>query len=221
MVPIISIVGASDSGKTTFLEKLIPEIAGRGYLVGAIKHDVHGFEMDREGKDTWRLKRAGANTVSISSPSGIGLVRTVGSELSLDEIAARLFWTEDLLITEGFKSAHFPKIEIFRKAVEPRPVCGPESNLAAIVSDDHVETGVPVFSFSDVSGVADFIEKRWLRDRKKPAVLVQIDGKQLPMNDFVRDFLSGGIIGMLSTLRGWKKSSTISIHIRVGEDDRP
>ena len=59
MLPIISIVGASNSGKTTFLEKLIPELASRGYRVGAVKHDAHGFEMDREGKDTWRLRGAG------------------------------------------------------------------------------------------------------------------------------------------------------------------
>ncbi len=219
MLPIISMVGASGSGKTTFLEKLIPELAGRGYSVGAMKHDVHGFDMDREGKDTWRLKRAGAGTIAISSPARVASIRETGSELPLEEVAARYFWTEDILITEGFKSAHFPKIEIFRSAVEPKPICGPENNLSAIVSDDPVEAGVPVFSFSDVRGVADFIENRYLKDRKKPSVLVQLDGKQLPMKDFVRDFLVGGIIGMLSSLRGWKTPGTISIHIRLGKEN--
>jgi molybdopterin-guanine dinucleotide biosynthesis adapter protein len=219
MLPIISIVGASDSGKTTFLEKLIPELTGRGYRVGSIKHDVHGFEMDREGKDTWRLKKAGANTVAISSPDGIGSIRHVESELELQEIAARLFWTEDILITEGYKSSDFPKIEIFRSAVEAQPICGLKNNLVAIVTDDPVAIEVPRFSFADASGVADLIEARYLKDRKKPKILVQLDGKQLPMNDFVKDFMIGGIRGMLSSLRGWKDPETISIHLRLEDED--
>jgi molybdopterin-guanine dinucleotide biosynthesis adapter protein len=219
MLPIISIVGASNSGKTTFLEKLIPELAGRGYRVGAMKHDVHGFEMDREGKDTWRLKKAGANTVAISSPDQVASIRRVEAELEVKEIAARLFWTEDILITEGFKSSNFPKIEIFRSVVEPQPICSLENNLVAIVTDDPVEIKAPRFSFADVTGVADFIETRYLKDRKKPKILVQLDGKQIPMNDFVRDFMVGGIKGMLSSLRGWKKPGTISIHIRLEDQD--
>jgi molybdopterin-guanine dinucleotide biosynthesis protein B len=215
MLPVISIVGASESGKTTFLEKLIPELKARGYGIGAIKHDVHGFEMDREGKDTWRLKKAGANTVAISSPDRIASIRSVEAELDLHEIAARLFWTEDILITEGFKSSNFPKIEIFRSAVEPQLICGPENNLVAVVTDDPVDIETPRFSFGDIAGVADFIETRYLKNRKKPNILVQLDGKQLPMNDFVKDFMIGGIHGMLSSLRGWKKPGTISIHIRL------
>ncbi len=218
MLPIISVVGASDSGKTTFLEKLIPELSRRGYRVGVVKHDAHGFEMDREGKDTWRLKRAGAATVAISSPRAVAAIRDTDGELALEEIAARFFWTEDIMITEGFKSARFPKIEVFRSVVEPQPICGPESNLAALVSDDPVEAGVPRFSFSDVAGVADFIENRYLKDRKRPKLLVQLDGKQIPINDFVQDFLIGGILGMLSRLRGWKKPGTISIHMRTEDE---
>lgn len=219
MLPIISIVGASNSGKTTFLEKLIPELAARGYRVGAIKHDAHGFEMDRKGKDTWRLSRAGAEVIAISSPGRFASIRRTDGEMSLQEIAARFFWTEDILITEGFKKAHFPKIEIFRSEVEPKPICGPGDNLAAVVSDDEVDTQTPRFSLADWRGVADFIENRYLRDKKKRKMLVQLDGKQLPMKDFVEDFVSGGIKGMLSSLKGWEKPRTISIQIRLGEDD--
>ena len=116
MLPTISIVGASNSGKTTFLEKLIPELAARGYRVGAIKHDAHGFEMDREGKDTWRLSRAGAGVIAISSSGMFASIRRTNAEMSLEEIAARFFWTEDILIAEGFKKERFPKIEVFRSA---------------------------------------------------------------------------------------------------------
>jgi molybdopterin-guanine dinucleotide biosynthesis protein B len=219
MLPIVSIVGASDSGKTTFLEKLVPELAARGYRVGVVKHDVHGFEIDREGKDTWRLKKAGAHATAISSPSRAAAIRDIDSEMSLDEIAARFFWTEDILLTEGFKRARFPKIEIFRTVIEPKPICGPSDNLAALVTDDAIEAQVPKFSFADVSGVADFIENRFIKGRKKRRILVQLDGKQLPINEFVADFLLGGIWGMLSTLRGWKNPGTISIQIRGEKED--
>ena len=219
MLPIISVVGSSNSGKTSFLEHLLPELASRGYRVGVVKHDAHGFEMDREGKDTWRLQRAGAEVVAISSPNRFGSIRRTDGEMSLEEIAARFFWTEDIVITEGFKKAPFPKIEVFRSALEPKPVCGPGDNLIALVSDDAVDVGVPLFSTSDFQGVAEFIENRYLRDRKKRAILVQLDGKQLPMKDFVEDFVLGGIKGMLSSLRGWKKPGTVSIHFRLGDDD--
>ena len=219
MLPIISIVGASNSGKTTFLEKLIPELVAKGYKVGAVKHDAHGFEIDREGKDTWRLRRAGAGVVAITSPDQVAWIRRTYAEMSLQEIAARFFWTEDILITEGFKRAHFPKIEVFRSAVEPKPICGQGDNLIALVSDDTVEAQVPRFSFADPRGVAEFVENRYLKDRKKRKMLIQLDGKPMPMNEFVEDFVVGGIKGMLSALRGYDKPRNISIHIRLGEDD--
>ena len=219
MLPIISIVGTSDSGKTTFLEKLIPELAARGYRIGAVKHDVHGFEMDREGKDTWRLRRAGAEVVAISSPNQFASIRRTDGEISLEEIAARFFWTEDILITEGFKGSRFPKIEVFRSSREPKPICGPADNLIAIVSDDAADAQVPRFSFADWRGVADLIEDRYLKNRRKRRLLVQLAGKQLPMKDFVEDFVMGGIRGMLSSLRGWEKPRTLAIHMRLEEDD--
>ncbi len=219
MLPIISIVGASNSGKTTFLEKLIPELVSRGYRVGAVKHDAHGFEMDREGKDTWRLRRAGAGVVAISSADQLASIRRTEAEMSLQEIAGRFFWTEDILITEGFKRAHFPKIEVFRAAVEPKPICGQGDNLIAIVSDDTVDAQVPKFSFADPRGVAEFIENRYLKDRKKRKMLLHLDDKPVPMNDFAEDFVVKGIKGMLSALRGYDNPKTISILIRLGEDD--
>jgi len=219
MLPIISIVGASNSGKTTFLEKLIPELVSKGYRVGAVKHDAHGFEMDREGKDTWRLRRAGAAVIAISSPDQLASIRRTDAEMNLREIAARFFWTEDILITEGFKREHFPKIEVFRSALEPKPICGPEDNLIALVSEDDSDARVPKFSYADFRGVAELIESRYLKGRKKRKLLVQLDGKPLPMNVFVEDFVIGGIRGMLSALKGYEDPGTISIHIRFGEDD--
>jgi molybdopterin-guanine dinucleotide biosynthesis protein B len=74
MIPIVSIVGKSDSGKTTLLEKLVAELKSRGFRVGTIKHDAHSFEIDHEGKDSWRHKKAGASVSIISSAEKIGMV---------------------------------------------------------------------------------------------------------------------------------------------------
>jgi molybdopterin-guanine dinucleotide biosynthesis protein B len=217
MLPILCIVGASNSGKTTHLEKLIPALGRRGWRIGTVKHDVHGFEMDREGKDTWRHRKAGAGTVAISSPSQVASIRQVDAEMGLDELVGRYFWNEDILITEGFKRSHFPKIEVFRKAIEPQPICRSEDNRIALVTDDAVEVDVPVFRFDQVEPLADFIEARYLKDRKAHQVTVLLDGKRLPMKDFVRDFVAGGIIGMLSSLRGWHEPGKIDIQIRLKE----
>ena len=88
MIPIVSVVGKSDSGKTTLIEKLVPELTRRGYRVATVKHDMHGFEVDREGKDSWRHKQAGAHTVVIASPQKIALIRDVERDLTLDEISS-------------------------------------------------------------------------------------------------------------------------------------
>ena len=218
MLPIVCMVGASNSGKTTHLEKLIPELRRRGYRVGTVKHDAHGFELDREGKDTWRHRKAGAQTIGIASPAAVATIRETAAEMPLGMVAGRYFWEEDILLAEGFKRSHYPKIEVFRSAVEPHPICGPHDNLVALVTDDPVASDVPVFRFDDVSGLADLIESRYLKDRKKPRLTVFIDGKQLPMKDFVEDFVMGGIIGMISNLRGWENPRKLDIQIRLEDE---
>ena len=218
MLPIICMVGASNSGKTTYLEKLIPELRRRGYRVGTLKHDVHGFEMDREGKDTWRHRQAGAQTIGIGSPGTVATIRETSAEMPLEQIAGRYFWEEDILLTEGYKRSHYPKIEVFRSVIEAQPICGAQDNLAAVVTDDPVEVDVPVFRFDDVPGLADLIETRFLKDRKQPRITVFLDGKQMPMKDFVKDFVIGGIVGMIASLRGWSKPHKIDIQIRLEDE---
>ena len=109
---VISIVGKSESGKTTLIEKLIPELKRRGYRIGIVKHAHHGFDMDRKGKDSYRHRQAGADTVMIASPGQIAMIKDVPGE-RLDDLIP-FFNDMDLLITEGFKRDRAPKIEVFR-----------------------------------------------------------------------------------------------------------
>jgi len=159
--PIVSIVGKSDAGKTTLLEKLVPELTNRGYRVGTIKHDVHGFDIDHEGKDSWRHKQAGACTVVISSPRKVAVVRDVDEEERLDNLVTKYFRDTDIVITEGYKREAKRKIEIFRSEVHDSPLCMDDENLVAIVSDDMIDLQVPRFGLEDIAGLADLIEARF------------------------------------------------------------
>jgi molybdopterin-guanine dinucleotide biosynthesis protein B len=167
MIPIISIVGKSDSGKTTLLEKLVPELTRRGYRIATVKHDVHGFEVDREGKDSWRHKQAGAHTVVIASPHKLALIRDVEKDWSLDEIRKGLIQDVDLILSEGYKKDIQPKVEIFRKEKHRELLCTKEDNLIAIVSNRTFNMGVPCFDLDDMKGLADFIEKKFLLPKRK------------------------------------------------------
>ena len=146
MPAVLSIVGRSKVGKTTFLEKLVPEIKSRGYRVGTIKHDAHDhFEIDHKGKDTWRHREAGAQVVAISSPTRFALTKMVESELKVDSIVATYFTDEDLVLTEGYKSGSKEKIEICRKELKSEPLCSQADRLVAVVSDFSVAVDVPLF----------------------------------------------------------------------------
>jgi molybdopterin-guanine dinucleotide biosynthesis adapter protein len=156
-IPVVSIVGKSDSGKTTLLCGIIQELKKRNYKIATIKHDVHGFDIDKPGKDTWKHAQAGADTVVISSPRKIAQIEQVSEELSLDQVISRIK-NVDLILTEGYKRNNKPKIEIFRSTVHDHPLCTLEDNLLAVASDIDPDLGVPVFSTDDYTGIADLIE---------------------------------------------------------------
>ncbi len=153
---IISIVGPSGSGKTTLLEKLIPELIRRGLKVGTIKHDVHGFDMDRPGKDSWRHKRAGAEVSIISSPNQVGMVMDVDHDNRPIELAP-LFTNVDIVLTEGYKTAKNDKIEVYRPKIHPELLCRDDDHLVAVVSDVPVDIKVPRFPLQQVEKLADFL----------------------------------------------------------------
>ena len=159
MIPIISVVGWSDSGKTTYLEGLIPELVRRGLRICAVKHDVHGFEIDVPGKDSWRLKRAGAVVSVIGSPKQVAVIADVDHDLTLSEIRDRFISDVDLIISEGFKKDIHPKIEVFREGIRDGLLCMKSDNLIAVAADCEVETDVPVIDLADVGAMADLIER--------------------------------------------------------------
>ncbi len=162
IIPIISVVGYSNSGKTTYLEKLIPELSGRGHKVCAIKHDVHGFDIDVPGKDSHRLKESGAHTTIISSPFKIAMIADVEKDMNLSELRDRFITEIDIIITEGYKSDIHPKIEVFRKGIRDELLTKDDNTLFAVAADTETDTTVPVLSINDAKEMADLIEERFL-----------------------------------------------------------
>jgi molybdopterin-guanine dinucleotide biosynthesis protein B len=213
MIPIVSIVGTSDSGKTTLIEKLVPELVRRGYRVATIKHDVHGFEVDREGKDSWRHKQAGAHTVVISSPRKLALIRDVDHDAELDELRAKYIQDVDIILSEGFKRNPQPKIEVFRKEKRRELLCSKEDNLLALATDEPFAIGVPCFGLDDAPGMVDLIEEKFLQGKKPAPVQLRVNGRDIPLSSFVQKSMTGTVRGMLSALKGCESPGNVEIRI--------
>jgi molybdopterin-guanine dinucleotide biosynthesis adapter protein len=165
MPAIISIVGKSSSGKTTFLEKLIRELAGRGYRVATIKHSHHSISFDQPNKDSWRHARAGAVATMVSSTTEMQIIKPVAGELSIEELAGHLGQDYDIILTEGFSRGEAPKVEVHRK--DAGPLLEVASNLIAVATDEPVETEAKQFALDDIKGVADFLETDYILPQRK------------------------------------------------------
>lgn len=153
--PIITFVGKSGTGKTTFLERLIPLLKAHGLRLAVLKHDAHHFEMDKPGKDTYRFTAAGADVVTISNAEKFAMIEQPPAELSLADIISRLP-AVDLVLTEGYKKNSYPKIEIHR-AVLNRPLLTPAEQLLAVMTDEPLPVSAPQLPLEDVSGCAEII----------------------------------------------------------------
>lgn len=156
-IPVIGFAAFSGTGKTTLIEKLVRNLKAQGYRIAVIKHDAHKFEIDKEGKDSWRFSQAGADMTLISSAAKTAIIeqreRTFEQNLSM-------IHDVDLILVEGYKQEHIPKIGICRKATGkglPHPV---EQYIAVVTDDETLRNGkVPAFSLDDIQGISEFIRK--------------------------------------------------------------
>lgn len=167
MSSIISIVSTkSNTGKTTLIEALITIFKERGYSVGVLKHDAHKFEIDKEGKDSYRFTKAGADKMIISSKEKLALIEKVKEEKTIEEVLT-MFGTMDLIIMEGFKNSKYPKIEVHRRDIDSRLLCKDENfdtnTFLAIATDEELNLNIPEFNINDTSKIADFIEDKIIK----------------------------------------------------------
>jgi molybdopterin-guanine dinucleotide biosynthesis protein len=156
---LVAIVGKSDSGKTTLIEKLVPELIKLGLRVGTVKHDAHSFEIDHPGKDSWRHGQAGAEAYVVSSSQQIAYIAKLDGEVPLADIARRFFAGFDLVVAEGYKRSAPHLVELFRTgAGHAAPLCAPGESLA-LVTDAALEHEHR-FGLEDAPRLASFLAAR-------------------------------------------------------------
>jgi molybdopterin-guanine dinucleotide biosynthesis adapter protein len=157
---IISFVArGTNSGKTYLMEKLIGALKARGKRVTAVKHGTHRMEVDKEGKDTYKFARRGADRVILFSDKALLLYEL--KEPDLEHLVSLAGEGADIVLLEGFKNSPFKKIEVYNPDLYDSPLCLEESaaGYIAIVSRERVDVKLPWFSFEDIDALCDFIEE--------------------------------------------------------------
>lgn len=211
MPPVISIVGRSKVGKTTYIEKLIAELRARGYRVATIKHAPHGIDFNDRGRDTWRHLNAGSEITAGSSPERVVLVKPVKQDLPLEEVARLLGEDCDIILAEGFKQGSAPKIEVHRREVGP-PLSAVRKRIA-IATDEPLEINTRQFTLSEVKGIADFLEAGFIKPQQE-RISLYVDNVPIVLTKFPRKIFTSVITAMVSSLKGVGKASSINISLR-------
>ena len=159
---VVSFVAASsNSGKTTLIEKVVGILKSRGLRVAVVKHASKGFELDREGKDSWKFRKAGADAVVLVGPDQIAVMKKIDRQPE-DDGLEKMIGHVDLVIKEGFKKAGGARIEVFRSGVSAeQPLCARDPSFLALVSDRSMDAGIPWFSLDDAEGVASFLADKF------------------------------------------------------------
>lgn len=159
-LPVLGFVAWSGTGKTTLLAKVLPLLNGRGFRAAMIKHAHHSFDIDQPGKDSYLLRKAGANPMLIASRRRVALMVDLPNDQD-PQLADLLTYIDpasaDLVLVEGFKQEHFPKIEVHRSKSN-NPLLHPtDPNIIAVVSDIKPDTALPCLNLNDPVAVTEFI----------------------------------------------------------------
>lgn len=151
------VAAASNSGKTTLIEKVVRILKSRGLRVAVIKHASAGFDLDKPGKDSWRFQQAGADAVVLVGPERMALIKKIEREPAPREIE-KMVPDSDIIIHEGFKKAAVNRIEVFRHGISgDLPLCMYDASYLALVSDKPYDVSIPRFDLNDANGVAEFL----------------------------------------------------------------
>lgn len=209
MTPIVSIVGRSKSGKTRLIEKLVTELRKRGYRVATIKHaqEIH-FEP---GKDSSRHIEAGSEATVVAAPDQIVLIKPVSSTVTPDEIARLMGDDYDIILTEGFKQANAPKIEVYRS--QSGPLLEGISKVIAIVADEALDTKTRQFPSDDIKALADLLEKGFIVPQSNRLTL-HINNTPVTMTHFPKQIVSNVLEAMVTSLKGVGEISSLELFLK-------
>lgn len=159
-IPILGFAAYSGTGKTTLLEALLPKLTQSGLRIGMLKHAHHNFDVDKEGKDSYRLRKAGASQMLISSRNRFALMTETPEEESQFEYLLTRFDTDklDVILVEGCKNIAFPKIELHREEVGKPWLHPSDDNIIAIAADTQVtDSELPQMNINDLDAIAQFV----------------------------------------------------------------
>jgi len=211
----LGIVGRSDTGKTTLILKLLPELEKRGYRVGVAKNCPHGFDFDREGKDSWKFYQGGASGVLLTSPCQVAfLKKKENKEEGILDFLSLVFHNFDLVLIEGFREeSKIKKVELLRKGVSERPD-NSLKNVVAFVSDLEIEVNKPVFKPEQIYEIADFME-RLMEKSQDYQVEIIVNGERLPLNFFVKKMIGNLAFAVVDPLKREDEKEAEEIIIKV------
>ena len=158
LTPLVHFIGASGSGKTTVLERVIRRLKERGHRIAAVKHTHHRVELDRPGKDSWRFAQAGADIVTVAAPDRLATFERTERQPGLEKLVKSLEGRVDLILAEGFKAEAGAKVLVVGKNRLPEPL--PAGEHLAVVSDAEAAplTGRR-FAPDDVDGLVELLEE--------------------------------------------------------------
>lgn len=162
MPKLLGFAAWSGTGKTTLLKKLIPALREKGVRLAVIKHAHHQFDVDHPGKDSYELRKAGANQMLIASANRWALMvdKSEPQEPVLADLVGKLDLANlDLVLVEGFKRESIPKLELYRPSLGKPLQCPDDSNIIALATDEpsQVQTALPVMALNDVDAILAFV----------------------------------------------------------------
>jgi molybdopterin-guanine dinucleotide biosynthesis adapter protein len=212
MPPVVCVVGRSNSGKTTLVEKLLVELTSRGYRIATVKH-AQDMDLDRPGTDSWRHLAAGSEVMVLATRDRVALMKNPSTPPTLDEMVRLIGEDYDLVLAEGFKAESAPKIEVQRNATGP--LLPDLKSLIAVMSDEQVETGARKYRWNDVKGLADLIEDGFIKPNQAH-LSVYADGKPIVLTSFPRDFVRNVMLAVAESLKGGQEAKSLEFRLRRG-----
>jgi molybdopterin-guanine dinucleotide biosynthesis protein MobB len=212
MPPVICIVGHSNSGKTTLVEKILPELKSRGYRVATAKH-AQDIDVDHSGTDSWRHVESGSEAIVLASGERVVMLKPVVASPSLNEVVRMLGEDYDIILAEGFKTESAPKIEVQRN--QTGPLLTNLKGLFAVVSDEKISTSARQYAWSDTKALCDLIEEGFIKPNPEH-VAVYVNGEPIVLSSFPREFVRNIMLAIAASLKGAEEPKTLEFRMRKG-----
>jgi len=179
--------------------------------VATVKNAPQGMSFDEPDKDSWRHLQAGSEATAISSPDWTVLVKPASPETTLDDIAQIFGEDYDIILTEGFKQANAPKIEVHRR--QNGTSLSGIKKLIAIATDEPLTTKTRQFALDDANGLADLLEEGFIKPQRE-RISLYVDNAPITLSTFPREVITNVLLALASSLKGVGKISSLKVFLR-------